>query len=85
MAPTVTLPGVDDKLHKILEAKMDEVPNRKQAREAFKDIQLGIDHILFKVWCWMCLFLDLFVFVELMNHIVCFIFTPDGLILVRKK
>jgi hypothetical protein len=28
---------------------MDEVPARKRAREAFKDIQLGIDHILFKV------------------------------------
>lgn len=45
------LPGVDDELQKILDAKMDEVPARRQAREAFKDIQLGIDHILFKTPC----------------------------------
>lgn len=44
------LPGVDNELQKKLDAKMDEVPARRQAREAFKDIQLGIDHILFKVF-----------------------------------
>lgn len=43
------LEGVDNELQKILDAKMDEVGARKRAREAFKDIQLGIDHILFKV------------------------------------
>ncbi|KAE9612578.1 hypothetical protein Lal_00005837 [Lupinus albus] len=42
------LPGIDIKLQKILYANMDEVANRRRAREAFKDIQLGIDHILFK-------------------------------------
>ena len=51
------LPGVDDELQKILDAKMDEVPARRQAREAFKDIQLGIDHILFKVFMSLLLFL----------------------------
>jgi len=49
------LPGVDDELQKILDAKMDEVPARRQAREAFKDIQLGIDHILFKVFMFLLL------------------------------
>jgi hypothetical protein len=43
------LPGVDEKLQKILDSKMDEVPARRKAREAFKGIQLHIDHILFKV------------------------------------
>jgi hypothetical protein len=43
------LPGVDEKLQKILDSKMDEVPARRKAREAFKGIQLDIDHILFKV------------------------------------
>ncbi|XP_027358016.1 caffeoylshikimate esterase [Abrus precatorius] len=42
------LPGVDDELHKILNTKMDGVDARRRAREAFKDVQLGIDHILFK-------------------------------------
>lgn len=50
MAPVVrSFPGVGEELQRILEANMDEVPARKRAREAFKDIQLGIDHILFKV------------------------------------
>lgn len=53
------LPGVDNELQKKLDAKMDEVPARRQAREAFKDIQLGIDHILFKVFVSL-----LFVFVD---------------------
>ncbi|KAM1011825.1 hypothetical protein ACFX2C_047121 [Malus domestica] len=42
------LPGVDEKLQKLLGANMDEAPARRRAREAFKEIQLGIDHILFK-------------------------------------
>lgn len=42
-------PGVDSELQRILDANMDQVSSRRQAREAFKDIQLGIDHILFKV------------------------------------
>lgn len=50
MAPVVrSFPGVGEELQRILEANMDEVPARKSAREAFKNIQLGIDHILFKV------------------------------------
>ncbi|KAK4284241.1 hypothetical protein QN277_001100 [Acacia crassicarpa] len=51
MAPRKRLPGVDDELQKILDANMDQVPSRRRAREAFKDIQLGIDHILFKAPC----------------------------------
>ncbi|KAH1099849.1 hypothetical protein AAZX31_13G032600 [Glycine max] len=45
------IPGVDGELKKILNANMDEVGARRRAREAFKDIQLGIDHILFKTPC----------------------------------
>lgn len=47
---TMKFPGVDEELQKILDANMDEAPARRRAREAFKNIQLGIDHILFKVW-----------------------------------
>lgn len=43
------IPGIDDELQKLLEANMDDVPARRRAREAFKHIQLGIDHLLFKV------------------------------------
>ncbi|RVW32370.1 Caffeoylshikimate esterase [Vitis vinifera] len=48
MAPAAKLEGVDKELQKILDAKMDEAPARRRAREAFKEIQLGIDHLLFK-------------------------------------
>ncbi|PKI75627.1 hypothetical protein CRG98_004028 [Punica granatum] len=44
-------PGVDEEVLKLLEANMDQAPERRRAREAFKDIQLGIDHILFKTPC----------------------------------
>lgn len=47
--PIMGIPGVDRELKKILKANMDEVGARRRAREAFKNIQLGIDHILFKV------------------------------------
>ncbi|KAL2335275.1 hypothetical protein Fmac_016488 [Flemingia macrophylla] len=47
----MTIPGVSAELQKILGAKMDEVDARRRAREAFKDVQLGIDHILFKTPC----------------------------------
>ncbi|XP_009618376.1 caffeoylshikimate esterase [Nicotiana tabacum] len=42
-------PGISEGLQKILDADMDNVEARRRAREAFKDIQLSIDHILFKV------------------------------------
>ncbi|KAH7556872.1 hypothetical protein JRO89_XS11G0005500 [Xanthoceras sorbifolium] len=48
MAAPVKLEGVSEELQKILDAKMDEAPARRRARESFKDIQLNIDHILFK-------------------------------------
>ncbi|XP_062107368.1 caffeoylshikimate esterase isoform X4 [Humulus lupulus] len=50
MAPSVSvrLQGVDEEMQKLLDSNMDEAPARRRAREAFKDIQLGIDHILFK-------------------------------------
>lgn len=44
-------PGVNTELQKVLDANMDQVSARRQAREAFKDIQLRIDHILFKTPC----------------------------------
>lgn len=51
-------PGVvvDNELNKILDANMDHVAARRQARQAFKDIQLGIDHILFKVFIYIISF-----------------------------
>ncbi|KAG4926738.1 Caffeoylshikimate esterase [Glycine max] len=49
--PIMGIPGVDRELKKILKANMDEVGARRRAREAFKNIQLGIDHILFKTPC----------------------------------
>lgn len=49
MAKTVRLQGVDDKLQMILDANMDQVAERRRAREAIKEIQLGIDHCLFKL------------------------------------
>lgn len=49
MAPAAKLVGVDDELQMILDADMDQAPARRRAREAFKEIQLGIDHLLFKV------------------------------------
>ncbi|CAK9326328.1 unnamed protein product [Citrullus colocynthis] len=48
MAPRKKLQGVDDELQKLLDANMDGVAARRRAREAFKEIQLAIDHILFK-------------------------------------
>lgn len=39
----------DEELKKIIDANMDEAPARRRAREAFKDIQLRIDHFLFKI------------------------------------
>nr|DAD35363.1 TPA_asm: hypothetical protein HUJ06_006003 [Nelumbo nucifera] len=41
--------GVDKELQKILDANMDDVAARRRAREAFKEIQLGIDHCLLKI------------------------------------
>lgn len=49
MAMATRFPGVDNELQKILDANMDHVGARRLARESFKDIQLRIDHILFKV------------------------------------
>ncbi|KAI4324649.1 hypothetical protein MLD38_030118 [Melastoma candidum] len=40
--------GITENLRQVLEANMDEAPARRWAREAFKDIQLGIDHCLLK-------------------------------------
>ncbi|PIN23733.1 2-acylglycerol O-acyltransferase [Handroanthus impetiginosus] len=51
MANPVKFDGVSEELQKILDADMDEVGPRRRAREAFKDIQLSIDHILFKMPC----------------------------------
>lgn len=41
--------GISDDLKEILDANLDEAPARRRAREAFKDIQLSIDHCLFKI------------------------------------
>lgn len=49
MGNPVKFEGVSEDLQKILDADMEQVGPRRRAREAFKDIQLSIDHILFKV------------------------------------
>lgn len=38
-------------LQETLNANMDDVKARRRAREAFKDVQLNIDHLLFKTPC----------------------------------
>lgn len=43
-------PGVSEEVQKLLDADMDSVDARRRAREAFKDVQLSIDHCLFKVY-----------------------------------
>ncbi|XP_042413953.1 caffeoylshikimate esterase-like [Zingiber officinale] len=41
--------GVDDRLVRMVtEATLDQAPERRRVRDAFKIIQLGIDHCLFK-------------------------------------
>ncbi|KAG6494187.1 hypothetical protein ZIOFF_049206 [Zingiber officinale] len=43
--------GVDDRLVRMVtEATLDQAPERRRVRDAFKIIQLGIDHCLFKVF-----------------------------------
>ncbi|KAK4346791.1 hypothetical protein RND71_033130 [Anisodus tanguticus] len=49
MGNQMKFPGISEELQNILDADMDNVEARRRAREAFKDIQLSIDHILFKV------------------------------------
>ncbi|XP_057809590.1 caffeoylshikimate esterase-like [Salvia miltiorrhiza] len=49
MGSPVKFEGISEDLQKILDAEMDHVGPRRRAREAFKDIQLSIDHILFKM------------------------------------
>jgi len=41
--------GMSEELQNIYLSNMDEAPARRLAREAFKDIQLAIDHCLFQV------------------------------------
>ncbi|XP_064935428.1 caffeoylshikimate esterase-like isoform X4 [Musa acuminata AAA Group] len=41
--------GVDERLARMVaEANLDQAPERRRVRDAFRDIQLGIDHCLFK-------------------------------------
>lgn len=42
--------GVDQALERmVLRACLDQAPERRRVRDAFKDVQLSIDHCLFKV------------------------------------
>lgn len=43
------LEEMSEELQSIYLSNMDEAPARRLVREAFKDIQLAIDHCLFKV------------------------------------
>lgn len=49
MGKPVKFEGISEELQKIINADMDKVEARRRARDAFKDIQLSIDHCLFKV------------------------------------
>lgn len=49
MAPRKRLEGISDETQKLLDANMDEAPARRRAREAIKDIQLGINFCLLKL------------------------------------
>ncbi|XP_047957125.1 caffeoylshikimate esterase-like isoform X1 [Salvia hispanica] len=51
MGKPVKFEGITEELQKILDADMDQVGPRRRAREAFKHMQLSIDHILFKMPC----------------------------------
>nr|GLL26353.1 caffeoylshikimate esterase [Ipomoea trifida] len=42
-------PGVSEEVRTLVDADMDFVDARRRAREAFKDVQLSIDHMLFKM------------------------------------
>jgi len=48
--PSAKLKGISPDLKKIIDANMDEAPARRRAREAFKGVQLSVDHCLFKVY-----------------------------------
>ena len=50
MRQKMKLEGVDERLaHMYEEANLNLVADRRKVREAFKDVQLGLDHCLFKV------------------------------------
>ncbi|KAL8123878.1 caffeoylshikimate esterase-like isoform X1 [Apium graveolens] len=49
MPKATKFPDISDKLQKLLDADMSHVANRRRARDAFKDVQLSIDHCLFKM------------------------------------
>ncbi|XP_068636722.1 caffeoylshikimate esterase-like isoform X2 [Aristolochia californica] len=45
------LEGVSEELRKLADGNLDLAPERRKVREAFKEIQLGIDFCLFKASC----------------------------------
>lgn len=57
-------PGVSEEVRMLVDADMDFVDARRRAREAFKDVQLSIDHMLFKVYI---LQSAVFVFLSIFN------------------
>lgn len=48
MAPTAKLDN-NEELRRLKEVNIDEAPARRHVRDSLKDIQLNLDHILFKV------------------------------------
>lgn len=44
------LDGADEDLQGLLDDDLDQAPARRSVREAFKEIQLGIDHCLLRVF-----------------------------------
>lgn len=47
MAPTAKL--ANEELRRLKEVNIDEAPARRHVRNSLKEIQLNLDHILFKV------------------------------------
>ncbi|XP_074279073.1 caffeoylshikimate esterase [Silene latifolia] len=47
--PSSKLRDIPNDVKKLIDANLDDAVSRRRARDAFKDIQLSIDHYLFKV------------------------------------
>ncbi|XAR71359.1 2-acylglycerol O-acyltransferase [Bertholletia excelsa] len=47
----VKFEGISQEVQEMLDANMDEASARRRARESFKEVQLSIDHYLFKLRC----------------------------------
>lgn len=63
--------GMSEELQNIYLSNMDEAPARRLAREAFKDIQLTIDHCLFQVINFFSVFLLTYTYLNIKEILIC--------------